>query len=95
MTAGVSQTYSRRRLLLTAAATIATSRPLERLARAAALPDCSVDFVLANRYLHHVESPALALVEAARILLEPTTSLSQFQSSRVSSTIRVLIFLTT
>jgi ubiquinone/menaquinone biosynthesis C-methylase UbiE len=41
-----------------------------RLGRAEALPidDASVDYVLANMYLHHVDDPAQAISEAVRIL---------------------------
>ena len=61
MTAGVARTYSRRRLLLTAAATIATSRPLEKLARAAALPD--VGFRLPSPHRSGIEHVVWLMME--------------------------------
>lgn len=41
---------------------------LEGTAEALPLPEASVDYVFANMFLHHVDDPARALAEAARIL---------------------------
>jgi len=42
--------------------------PLQGPAEALPLPDASVDFVFANMFLHHVDDPAAAIREMARIL---------------------------